>query len=158
MQTLLPPIETAGHPYNSAALPRSLWCNRGPVFETQCICISAQVLSILHFYWVLCLRITTETHRIVQYLTFCFGQFHCCIQTAHWAPENGIKDATSAIIRGYLYIIDDAAPFAVSTRCQRDGSCARKSSIYSFSIIQQHRHVMLLPTDWELHAAADVVA
>ena len=25
MQTLLPPIETAGHPYNSAALPRSLW-------------------------------------------------------------------------------------------------------------------------------------
>jgi len=26
VQTLASPIETAGHPYNSAALPRSLWC------------------------------------------------------------------------------------------------------------------------------------
>ena len=25
VQTLLPPIETAGHPFNSAALPHSLW-------------------------------------------------------------------------------------------------------------------------------------
>jgi len=25
VQTLVSPIQTAGHPYNSAALPRSLW-------------------------------------------------------------------------------------------------------------------------------------
>ena len=25
------PIEMAGHPYNSAALPRSLWLDRSPV-------------------------------------------------------------------------------------------------------------------------------
>ena len=25
VQSLVSPIETAGHPYNSAALPRSLW-------------------------------------------------------------------------------------------------------------------------------------
>ena len=32
MQTLLPAIETAGHPYNSAALPRSLWSEARVVF------------------------------------------------------------------------------------------------------------------------------
>jgi len=33
VQTLASPIETAGHPYNSAALPRSLWQERPAVAD-----------------------------------------------------------------------------------------------------------------------------